>query len=361
MDRGGAETMLMNIYRKIDRQQFRFLFLVHDSKGGDYDNEIRVLGGEIYHINSLGNSNYIAYIKSFKKVIEQLSNVDIVHIHMKWQSGFIAYAAHCAGVKNIIIHSHNSGFYKKVSFYKNIAAKISKELIRRYSNVNFACSVEAAHFLFGKSGAIIINNAIDVDKHIYSDEKTRLTVRKSLNITDSDKLLIHVGSFSENKNQKFLIELFFKLAQIDKSYQLLLVGRGDKYFSETEILVNQLGLHSSVKLVGVKDNVPDYLHASDIFLFPSQREGFGMVVVEAQACGIPCIISEAVPKSVDLGLNLTRFIPLEIDEWITAIREQMIKPISNADIVEAIKEHHLDINDQVSKIENIYKKLVDGK
>ena len=135
MDRSGAETMLMNIFRKVDKTQFHFMFLLCDSQTGAYDREIESLGGTIYYIDSLGSINYVNYIEKIKRVIAQIPKVDVVHIHMDWQCGFIAYAIHCAGIKNIVVHNHSSSFDTKGGVKKIIAVWISKLLIRRYAKM----------------------------------------------------------------------------------------------------------------------------------------------------------------------------------------------------------------------------------
>lgn len=357
MNRGGAETMLMNIYRYINKEKFQFDFLVHTHEPGDYDEEIRALGGKIYHISSIGQVSLLRYIKEFKKALANMQSIDIIHIHMDWQSGYIALAARLAGIKKVIVHSHTNGI-NNPTIAKRLAAACSKVLIQVCAGEKLACSADAAYWLFGYKKAHIIRNAIDITHYIQLNEVSRLNVRQMLQIQPEEILLCHVGSFSENKNQLFLIELIKRLNQQDKRYKLILIGRGDTYFSQVSQAIVTLNLQNDVKLLGVKDNVPEYLNASDIFLFPSKREGFGMVAVEAQAAGLYCIVSESIPTAVDIGLKLVQYANISnMDEWQDLIVRYQKPVITKEKIQQALQRSHLDIAEQVITIEDIYRKM----
>ena len=182
--------------------------------------------------------------------------------------------------------------------------------------------------------------------------------RKELGISEEEKLLCHIGRLSDNKNQLFLVRLLKELVKIDRSYKLILIGRGAEYNTKIIEYIKDNNLKNNVHLLGVQEDVPKYLNASDMFLFPSKREGFGMVVVEAQLAILPCIISDSVPRTVDLGLDLAQFISLdELNQWIHVIKNTKKSNINKGKLAEALKGHNLDINNQVNKLEGVYQKL----
>lgn len=359
MHRGGAETMLMNLYRNIDKSNYNFNFLVHSDEKGDYDEEINELGGRVHCTKSLGDVGLVKYIILFRRVIAKMPKIDIIHIHMDWQCGYIALAAHLSGIKNIVVHSHTNGI-NKPSKIKKFAVMCSRKLISRYAQERFACSEEAAEYLYGKDKYHIINNAIDVASFEKLTEASRNHTRKQLGISKEEKLLCHVGRLSDNKNQLFLVRIIKELIKVDRNYRLILIGRGEEYNTKITEYIKKNNLSSFVQLLGVQEDIPKYLNASDFFLFPSKREGFGMVVVEAQAAALNCIVSSTVPKSVDLKLGLVSFSNINnIDQWIEKILG--FKPKGDFDkhqIKQAIKEAHFDIEEQAEKLESIYFSLM---
>ncbi|WP_442594311.1 glycosyltransferase [Neobacillus sp. D3-1R] len=358
MHRGGAETMLMNLYRNIDKSKYKFNFLVHSNEKGDYDDEIKKLGGEIFYTKSLGDVGLIKYVLQFREIISKMPKIDIVHIHMDWQSGFIALAAYLAGIKNIVVHSHTHGL-NKPSKKKQIAVFCSRKLISRYAKERFACSKEAANYLYENEHYQILNNAIDFSCFQEWKENSREETRIELGLLDTDKVLCHIGRLSDNKNQLFLLKLLQELLKEDKSYKLILIGRGEEYHRKISKYVTENNLANHVQLLGVKEDIPKFLHASNLFLFPSKREGFGMVAVEAQLASLPCIISDSVPKKVDLGLELVQFLPLdESDQWILAIKNAQKQYIDKRVLASALEANHFDIATQVNMLEGAYKNLI---
>jgi glycosyltransferase EpsF len=357
MHRAGAETMLMNLYRNIDRSKYHFHFLVHSPEKGDYDDEIKSLGGKIYHTSSLGEVGIIKYIILFKKIISKMPKIDIIHIHMDWQCGYIALAAHLSGIKNIVVHSHTHGI-NKPSKKKQFAVMCSKKLISRFAKERFACSKEAALYLYEMKNYQIIHNAIDFSYFKKLNETGRRRTRSELGIVENEKLLCHIGRLSDNKNQLFLLRLLNELIKVDKRYKLILIGRGEEYHTKITKLIDDYNLENHVQLLGVQEDIPKYLNASDVFLFPSKREGFGMVAVEAQLAGLPCIISDSVPRTVDLGLGLGQFIDLDdFNGWIQAIQNSEKTLVNNNDLAEALKNQNLDITNQVNILEGVYQKF----
>jgi glycosyltransferase EpsF len=358
MHRGGAETMLMNLYRNIDKSKYKFHFLVHSNEKGDYDDEIHHLGGKIYYTKSLGNVGLLKYIFHFKKVVANMPKIDIVHIHMDWQCGYIALAAHLAGIKNIVVHSHTHGI-NKPSRTKQFAVTGSRKLISIFAKERFACSKEAAEYLYENNNYQVIQNAIDFSHFFRLSDSSREETRQELGIPGNAKLLCHVGRLSDNKNQLFLLGLLQELIKEDKGYRLILIGRGEEYHSKIMEFIEENFLVPYVQLLGVQQDIPKLLNASDVFLFPSKREGFGMVAVEAQLAALPCVISDSVPRKVDLGLGLAQFLPLEdLNSWIQAIQNTQRAGIGKSQLAQALLNNDLDIENQVKKLEGVYQNMI---
>lgn len=354
MNVGGAETMVMNWFRNIDREKFVFDFLVFTEEKGVFDDEIQSLGGKIYYAPSLGNAGILGYIRSLVKVFKEIPRVDIVHSHMDWQGGFIAFAAYLAGIKKRIVHSHAMQEMFQSNLLHRFIIRISKILIQQFATGRLCCSEEAGKSLFGKKKFVVIKNAIDLEKFKEIDIVERNNLRTRYHITEEDFVLGCVGSISENKNQIFLLEL---LKSLESNIKLVLVGQGNME-QTLKKKVKEIGLKDCVIFTGLQRDVPKFASMFDLFVFPSKREGLGIVAVEMQALGIPCIISEGVPMEVDMGLDLVEQVPLENqNKWLEEIR--VIKNEKRNGIDWKIREQKIqqrgyDIKKSIKCLENIY-------
>lgn len=318
LNAGGAETLVINVLRNIDRDQIRFDFLLFDETLGFYDKEVKQYGCNLYYLPSMSKAGIHKYINNMIKFFKE-EKINIVHSHMDWLGGFIAYAAHKAGVSKIIVHSHANQEMFDSNIQHHILINFSKYLVKKYATDCIACSVEAGKSLFHKEFEVLFNG-IDLDKFQNPDMDIVKKLRKEFNIKTDNIVLGNIGSLSKNKNQIYLIDILNKLLKINKNYKLLLVGEGSQR-KDLEEYVNRLELNHSVIFAGIRSEIPELMKLFDIFLFPSIYEGLGIVAVEAQAGGNPCVISTGVPKEVDMGLGLTYFIDLNQERWIEEIRK----------------------------------------
>lgn len=313
LNAGGAETLVINILRNIDKEKFQFDFLLFDETPGFYDKEVKKYGCNLFYLPSVSKAGVRQYINNmiyfFKK-----EKVTIVHSHMDWLGGFIAFAAYKAGVKKIIVHSHANQKMFDSNIQHHILINISKYLIKRYATNCVACSIEAGESLFNKKFEVLFNG-IDLERFQNINRNVVENLKEEFNIEPNDIILGNVGSLSKNKNQIFLIEILNELLKTNNNYKLLLVGEGSQK-KDLKEYVTKLGLNDAVIFAGVRSEVPEILSLFQIFLFPSIYEGLGIVAIEAQVGGIPCIISTGVPKEVDIGLELTYFIDLNKKKWI---------------------------------------------
>lgn len=306
----GTEMVIMNLYRNIDRNKVSFDFLAQNT--GSIDNTIRSMGGNIYYIE---NNNKKEYYKKLIEFFKGHPEYDAVHTHTHAEMGMVLNAAKKAGIKHRIAHSHNSreDLPKVFKLYKSITGIP----IEKNANHFFACSVSAAKWLFPLmwKKCSVLENGIDLERFRFNEE-TRKKMRSEFDITENEKVICHVGRFAEQKNHKRILEILNKMIHNDKSIKALLVGDGP-LFDE----MKERAETDNIIFLGNCTNVPEIMCAGDMFLFPSLHEGLGIVLIEAQANGLKCIASNAVPPEADIGTGLFERISLNSDNsvWINRI------------------------------------------
>ncbi|OKL36937.1 glycosyl transferase family 1 [Domibacillus mangrovi] len=318
MNRGGAETLIMNLYRNIDRSKVQFDFLT--CKEGIFDAEIIEMGGRIHRIPYVTEVGHIAYVKELNQFFKRNAMYKIIHSHMDKMSGLVLREAKKADIPVRIAHSHNTKSeggiaYRAYKWY-------SGNKINSFATHGYACSTDAAKWLFKNKSkqAIVLKNGIECDKFQFSSD-VRNQVRKELKLSNQSLVIGHVGRFNHQKNHFFLLEIFGSLMKILPHAQLILVGDG-VLKERIEGKIKELHLEENVKLLGIREDIHLLLQAFDLFVFPSFHEGLPVTLIEAQGTGLPCIISNTITKEVDLGLGLIQFLPLQ-DKIIWV--ENMIK------------------------------------
>ena len=352
---GGVEAVVMNYYRHIDRNKIQFDFICDsDSTNIPYE-EIEKLGGKVILVPPY--QKVFAYHKELKKIFKE-NNYKIVHSHINTLSVFPLYAAKCAGVPIRIAHSHSTTNKKewKKNFIKQILRPFSKIFATHY----FACSEYAGRWLFGnkeydKGKVFLLNNAIDVNRFKY-DEKIRKELRKELKINEDTVVIGHIGRFMAQKNHTFLIDIFNEYHKINPNSLLLLVGQGPLE-NKIKEKVKKLDLHKSVKFLGQRNDVNKLYQAFDLFLLPSLYEGLGMVLIEAQCSGLPCICSTEVPKVAQI-LKSVDFIDLkdDLNFWIKIINKELKCKRKNT--IKEIAKNGYDINKATIILEKKYRNLL---
>lgn len=297
MNFGGAETFIMNVYRNIDRSKVQFDFLV--SGEGKYDEEIRKMGGKIYKIPYITEVGQNKYVKELKQFFMTHPEYKIVHSHIDQVSGIIVQTANKCKIPTIISHSHNTknsnGFIGKI-YKKYLQCKINKN-----ANIKIACGYDAAKWLYKKEAdkAIIINNGIDVDKFEFSEE-SREKIRNQLGIKSSTIVIGHVGRFAEQKNHKFLLDIFKEYNKKNEDSVLLLVGDGSLR-EKINDKINSLNIRDKVMLLGNRNDVNELYSAFDVLVFPSLYEGLSVCLIEAQCNGLDIIASDTIDKATNIA------------------------------------------------------------
>lgn len=352
---GGVEAVVMNYYRYIDKSKVQFDFICdEDSSFIPYD-EIKSLGGKVILVPPY--QKVFKYHKELKNVLKE-GDYNIVHSHINTLSIFSLFAAKCAGVPVRIAHSHSTTNKKekKKNFVKQFLRPFSKLFATHY----MCCSELAGRWLFGdkeydNGNVYLLNNAIDLDKFKYNEEK-RKKKRKELNIEDDTLVIGHVGRFVEQKNHRFLVDIFNEIYKQNANSLLLLAGQGP-LMKEIEIKVKNWGLEKNVRFLGQRKDINELYQAMDLFLFPSLYEGLGMVAVEAQVSGLPCVVSTEIPEIAKVTEKIT-FINLEnkIETW-TEIIFKYLKNINrkNINFTDGIRKY--DIIKETTKLEKKYLNL----
>lgn len=349
MGRGGLETMLMNYYRHIDRDKVQFDFLVHRDFEADYDREILALGGRIYHISRLIPWS-ASYKRELKNFFRSHPEYRIVHVHQDCLSSVALQCAKECGIPVRIAHSHNKSQDKNIKYF--IKLHYMKQ-IPAYATKLFACGNAAGNWMFQGQPFQILNNAIDTKKHTYS-EQVAAEVRKEFDI-ENCKVIGHIGRFNPQKNHTFLIDIFAEIKKIRPDAKLLLVGGGEG-MTAIQQKVEKLGLKDSVIFTGVRPDVNRLLQAMDVFVFPSLYEGLPVTMVEAQAAGLPCVISDKVPDEciVTEGLVTVQKLSDSVGNWAKHVVSRA--NMQRKDTGEQIKAHGFDIAENAKWLEEFYLK-----
>lgn len=350
MNRGGAETLVMNLFRNVDRNKIMYDFILFREEECDYNSEIKQLGGKIFYIPRYCGRNHFKFKKHWRSFFKTHPEYTIIHGHVRSTASIYLKIAKKHSLITIA-HSHGVSSGKGLAaIFKNILQK----RINNYADHVFACSTEAGRWLFGSRPFYKINNAIDYSEFKY-DKNKRNEMRSFLDL--DDKIVIgHVGRFHPLKNHSFLLDIFQKMIQVNKNIRLLLIGDGSKK-AEIKKRINQLNMTDKVILLGKRSDIPDLFQAMDVFVFPSLYEGLGIVLIEAQAAGLPCIASENVPEEAKIT-DLVEFMSLNAppQKWADRILSKLGH--ERKDTSQAIIESGYDIKKVSKWLQDFYLKLV---
>ena len=315
---GGAEKVCRDIGIYADREKYAVDYVVFGDAVGDYESQVEAAGCRVFHLPE-PSEGYPAHLRALQKLMKE-NRYHAVHVHTMFSCGWAMLAAKMNGVPVRIAHSH-SALADGGSLVKKIYEKVMRALILGCATDLVGCGVKAGQRLFGertfaKRGNLILNG-IDVAAFAY-DEGKRTAIREELGAGDRF-ILGHSGHLAAVKNQSFLLDLMPLVLEKKPDALLLLLGEGeDRPMLEQKI--RDLGLEDHVCMTGNVTNVADYLSAMDVFVFPSLFEGLPLSILEVQANGLPCVISDGVPEDVFLT-DLIRPLSLkqEKEVWLDAI------------------------------------------
>ncbi len=350
LDRGGAETMVMNYYRNIDRTKVQFDFLVHRDRKGAYEDEIEEMGGRIYRMCPIFPQNFAKYKKMLHEFFKEHSEYKIIHSHMSELGYFALREAQKQGVPVRICHAHSA----PTTFdLKLIMRTYFKKMMMPYVTHMFMCGEASGEWLFGKQNAdkfIPLNNAIPAENYIFNQEK-REKKRKGLGLTD-EFTLGHVGRFGPEKNHTFLLDVFNEVLKKEPNSVLLLAGDGVE-MQKIQAKANALGIKNRIRFLGVRSDIPELMQAMDVFVFPSKFEGLGIVLVEAQASGLPSVVSDTIPDEAFLTELPTKMsLSASPEKWADMILSK--RGSERPDMYDRISAAGFDVTKEAEKLQKFY-------
>lgn len=359
MNRGGIETFLMNVLRRVDHHQYRFYFLITREEEGDYDNEIKSLGGKLIHVKHISKIGYFRYRKEIMDRIRE-HDFDVVHCHMNALSGFYLPIAKACHIPIRIAHCHSTkNSLQDNGLLKMVIKNYLRISIRKSATHFLACGIKAGKWLFGeeiaKKKLILIWNGINAKAFSYDEEKN-LSIRDALQLNTSDFIVGHVGRMNYPKNQVFIIDIFNELLKKMPHSKLVIVGEGPLR-EEIEARIIKYSLEKQVYLLGLRNDVSKLMSMFDVLLMPSHYEGFPVTALEAQAASLPCVLSSNISDEVAIVDGLVEFVSLKapLEEWVQALMDAFSLRRKDIDGASDLIQKGYDISSVTHKLLGIYR------
>ena len=362
MSRGGAETMIMNIYRKIDREKIQFDFLCMSPQKGDYDEEIKKLGGNIYIIPSPKERGPINHIKDIVKVIKEHGGYDARHIPTMFHSGIVCFAAYIAHVKKRIVHSHNANEFNDNTLKRKIYRGISRVLIKLFCTDRVACGIKAREYLFGKSkkvekNTLLVNNGIELEEYKNINKDMLEEKINELGLSKTELIIGNVARFEEQKNHVFFLKLAHYLKDKNINAKIVLVGDG-KLREEIQNRTIQEEIDKYFVFTGKRKDIPYIMSIFDVFVMPSLYEGFPLTIVEALAAGKNCVISDTISIEVEVIDGTISFVNLNdrIEKWYDLIINAKQKRTDKLSNIKKLEESGYSAKSSMESLVRLYMK-----
>lgn len=328
---GGAETFLMKIYRHLDRSRYQMDFCTNVNEKQFYEDEILSLGGRIFRV-PCKSQDRVGFKEGLYRVVRDNGYKYVLRAVSNALGCWDVKIASDAGAKVCAVRSCTAGGCSGIREWA--AHMLGRLIYLRWVNCKIAPSDLAAGFLFGR-GALrrgevnILRNGVDIDVFKY-DERIRAEVRAEFGLNDRVKIVGHVGRLSPEKNHRYLLKAFAEFSKKEENAYLLLVGGGgmEQQLRET---VSDLGIDRRVIFAGIRRDVPRLMSAMDVFAFPSFYEGMPNTVIEAQATGLPCVISDTITREANVT-GMVRYLPIDessIPAWAEAVNSALLMPRKN--------------------------------
>lgn len=357
MNQGGAETMMMNVFRQIDREQFRFDFLSYSSEKAYYDDEVRALGGRIIYMDSPKKLGAVRFVTRLGKII-RAGHYDVVHAHTLYSIGLILAAAWRGRAKVRIAHAHANGD-APTGWKRKAYQWVMKRLVRLFSTHWMACSRGTGEYFFGaafdKKGEVV-PNGIRMESFEALGRGNPAAFREKNGLPADAWVIGQVGTMNTVKNYPFSVELAQKLREQGGNFRMLFMGDGPEE-ENIRALCREKGVEDRVVFLGRQADTAEWMQGFDVLLCPSVYEGFGNVVLEAQAAGTAAVVSDRLTPDVDMGLGLVTYLPLEADagQWLEALRKASAqKREDNAECLQRIREKGYDARSSAGRVAQAY-------
>lgn len=357
MDRGGIETMIMNLYRNIDREKVQFDFLAHFGREAAYNDEIRAMGGRIYEMPALRDEKrvffwrFFSYLRALNKFFREHKEYKVIHGHMTHTAALYMPIAKKNGVSCRIVHSHST--HSKEGLLGLLTTFLHKFATKDATDF-FACSKAAQKWFFTdeiiNSGKVhFISNAIDAKRFRYDQEKRKI-MREQLELGDN-LAIVHVARFRTEKNQAFMIDVLQEALKVRQDITLIYVGDGPLE-DDVKAKVKACGVDEHVRFLGMRGDVQDILQAADVFVLPSIWEGLPLTAIEAQASGLHCVVSDSLSQELN-ALGMVKYVSRDnLSAWVDALFEAGKLP--RKDTYDEIVASGYDINSTVPWLQEFY-------
>ena len=355
---GGIQTMLLNWIKCLDKgkYQIEILTLDYNSKN-NLEKQMKDQGVKIHKLFGINLSsimNFAKYYVELKKFFQKNNDYKIVHIHASSKNYLVLKMAKKYGIPIRISHSHSTDFVTDNKL-KKIIGNFFKNKLKKYSTDFLACSTLAGVWLFGdkivnSEKFKVINNSIDYSRFSF-DDTIRNRVRNELGILEHEIVLGHVGRMAKVKNHEFLLDVFYEYNQKNPNSKLLLVGEGELMNNIIQ-KISSLKLENNVILTGNRNDVNELMQGMDFFVMPSLYEGLPMVLVEAQASGLFCLVSDTVSREAKLSDSFEFYsIRTSAKKWANFLINQKNERVDN---FENLKRSGFLIENTIEILEKIY-------
>lgn len=322
MNIGGLENFVKNMLQYLS-EKCDCGCLICDEKKSDHEDDLVKAGIKIYHIPEPDKSKINLY-NNLQAFFETHREYDIVHCHMAGTNGIVAKAAKDAGINKVVCHSHGVALQQDEALSMKLYMLCMRKLMQRHADAFIACSKAAGNYLYGQEsfGEVgkVVPNGIEINRYRYSDDE-RNSCREKLGFKESDFVIGHTGSLNGVKNQELILDIAGILKEKRTPVKVLLVGGGNRE-QDLKKQAKDLKIEEDVIITGKQIDVTKYLDAMDVFVFPSRSEGFGLSLLEAEANGLPCVVSDRIQPEVKvlngvLSVNLNE--PIQC--WVEAVEE----------------------------------------
>ncbi len=357
----GVSRWLMQVWRGVDKSRYQFDFITTEGAPGAYDEEIKTLGGRLVPLPP--PSKRRKFLKALRKALRENGPYDIVHSHAFSLSGPILYVAASENVAVRLTHAHTDR--RKAQRDKSKKGRaygwLSRQLIRIFSTAGLASSMQAAGDMFGDRWWFDPKWQImpcGIDLRPYNDPQTK-NLRAALGIPAQAKVVGHAGDFSIEKNHEFLLRVFSDYARGEPKALLLLMGEGPLR-GNIEEMVRALGLEQRVVYAPEDSDIPSLMRSMDVFVYPALHDGLGMMLIEAQAAGLPCLIAEAMPQDIDAVKGSVMRLSDEAspDIWAEKIKLLIDAPRPHVGLaLETLKDTEFNIAENVRRLTRLYEQL----
>ena len=356
MARAGIETMLMNYYRQIDRDRIQFDFLANKPVPGEYDEEIREMGGRVFVSPGLNPLHFPKYRRFVADLLHSDPDIKIVHAHNEAMGYYALKSAKDAGIRVRIAHAHNTRIIRD---YKYPLKMVCKRLLPGAATEYWSCGRDAGIYYYGEkrwnASGFILRNAIDVSRFAFCEEE-RGRLRR-LHGLENCFVIGHVGRFNVQKNHSRLLDIFAETAKAVPDVRLALIGTGELEQSVKE-KAQALGIQDKTLFLGQMSNVSEWYKAMDCFVLPSLFEGLPVVGIEAQAAGLPCFFSDRVTDEVLMSPGARRIsLQAENAEWAREILAARQSETERTQGTEIVRQAGYDIQTEARKLQEIYLKM----